>query len=181
MLEILGLRFRLLQCYISAITDIYKQISGKNCFLPKMQLDPTAWKLLSVLQADGRAPLKSLAAAAGLSISATAERLKRLQEAGILRGVHADVDPARAGRPVQAIVGITTQQPHKQALLKALRARPDVLECHHVTGADSYVMTVAVADMAALEALLGDINRWGETRTAIVMSTPIPRRGFQKP
>ena len=146
-----------------------------------MQLDPTAWKLLSVLQADGRAPLKSLAAAAGLSISATAERLKRLQDAGIVRGVHADVDPARAGRPVQASVGITTQQPHKQALLKALRSRPDVLECHHVTGADSYVMTVAVADMAALEALLGDINRWGETRTAIVMSTPIPRRGFQRP
>ena len=82
---------------------------------------------------------------------------------------------------MKAIVGITTQQPHKQALLKALRARPDVLECHHVTGADSYVMTLAVADMAALETFLGDINRWGETRTAIVMSTPIPRRGLQAP
>ena len=146
-----------------------------------MQLDPKAWKLLAALQADGRAPLKSLAAAAGLSIAATAERLKRLQEAGIVRGVHAVVDPARAGRPVQAIVGITTPQPHKQALLKALRARTEVLECHHVTGADSYVMTVAVADMAALEAFLGDINRWGETRTAIVMSTPITRRGVQPP
>ena len=146
-----------------------------------MQLDPKAWQLLADLQTDGRAPLKSLAAAAGLSIAATAERLKRLQEAGVISGVHAVVDPARAGRPVKAIVGITTQQPQKQALLKALRARPDVLECHHVTGADSYVMTVAVADMAALETFLGDINRWGETRTAIVMSTPIPRRGLQAP
>ncbi len=122
-----------------------------------------------------------MAAAAGLSIAATAERLKRLQEAGVISGVHAVVDPARAGRPVKAIVGITTQQPQKQALLKALRARPDVLECHHVTGADSYVMTVAVADMAALETFLGDINRWGETRTAIVMSTPITRRALQAP
>ena len=146
-----------------------------------MQLDPKAWQLLADLQTDGRAPLKSLAAAAGLSIAATAERLKRLQEAGVISGVHAVVDPARAGRPVKAIVGITTQQPQNQALLKALRARPDVLECHHVTGADSYVMTVAVADMAALETFLGDINRWGETRTAIVMSTPIPRRGLQAP
>lgn len=146
-----------------------------------MQLDPKAWQLLAALQADGRAPLKSLAAAAGLSIAATAERLKRLQEAGVISGVHAVVDAARAGRPVKAIVGITTQQPQKQALLKALRARPDVLECHHVTGADSYVMTVAVADMAALETFLGDINRWGETRTAIVMSTPIARRGLQAP
>ena len=146
-----------------------------------MQLDPKAWQLLADLQTDGRAPLKSLAAAAGLSIAATAERLKRLQEAGVISGVHAVVDPARAGRPVKAIVGITTQQPQKQALLKALRARPDVLECHHVTGADSYVMTVAVADMAALETFLGDINRWGETRTAIIMSTPIARRALQAP
>jgi Lrp/AsnC family leucine-responsive transcriptional regulator len=146
-----------------------------------MQLDTKAWKLLAALQADGRAPLKALAAAAGLSIAATAERLTRLQEAGVVRGVHADVDPARAGRPVRAIVGITTAQPHKQALLKALRARAEVLECHHVTGADSYVMTVALPDMGALEAFLGDINRWGETRTAIVMSTPIPRRGLQPP
>ncbi len=146
-----------------------------------MQLDPKAWQLLAALQSDGRAPLKSLAAAAGLSIAATAERLKRLQEAGVISGVHAVVDPARAGRPVKAIVGITTQQPQKQALLKALRTRPDVLECHHVTGADSYVMTVAVADMAALETFLGDINRWGETRTAIVMSTPITRRALQAP
>lgn len=146
-----------------------------------MQLDAKAWKLLAALQADGRAPLKLLAAAAGLSIAATAERLKRLQEAGVVRGVQAVVDPARAGRPVQAVIGITTPQPHKQALLKALRARPEVLECHHVTGADSYLMTVAVTDMAALEAFLGDINRWGETRTSMIMSTPIERRGLRQP
>jgi Lrp/AsnC family transcriptional regulator, leucine-responsive regulatory protein len=146
-----------------------------------IQLDTKAWKLLDALQADGRAPLKTLAEAAGLSIAATAERLRRLQESGVIRGVHADLDPAKAGLPVQAIIGITTGQPHKQALLKALRARTEVLECHHVTGADSYVMSVAVPDMAALESFLGDINRWGETRTAIVMSTPIFRRGLRQP
>ncbi len=146
-----------------------------------LQLDDKAWRLLEALQRDGRAPLKALAAAAGLSIAATAERLRRLQEAGVVRGIHADIDPARAGCGVQAVIGITTPQPHKQALLKALRAMPEVLECHHVTGADSYVMTVAARDMAALERFLGDINRWGETRTAIVMSTPIPRRGIAPP
>lgn len=146
-----------------------------------LQLDTKAWQLLQALQADGRAPLKTLAQAAGLSVAATAERIKRLQDAGIIRGVHADLDPAKVGLPVQAIIGITTAQPHKQALLKALRARSEVLECHHVTGADSYMMTVAVASMAALESFLGDINRWGETRTAIVMSTPIPRRGPSQP
>jgi len=144
-------------------------------------LDEKAWKLLQALQADGRAPLKALAQAAGLSVAATAERLKRLQESGMVRGVHADLDPARMGRPIQALIGITVAQPHKQVFIKALRARAEVLECHHVTGADSYMMTVAVADMAALESFLGDINRWGETRTAIIMSTPIVRRGPRPP
>ena len=146
-----------------------------------LHLDDKAWKLIEALQADGRAPLKTLAEASGLSIAATAERLKRLQASGVVRGVHADLDPARLGLPVQAVIGITVAQPHKQALLKALRSRAEVVECHHVTGADSYLMTVAVADMGALEAFLGDINRWGETRTAIVMSTPIPRRGLRRP
>jgi Lrp/AsnC family leucine-responsive transcriptional regulator len=151
-----------------------------RCMTESIQLDAKAWKLLEALQADGRAPLKTLAEAAGLSIAATAERLRRLQDAGVIRGVHADLDPAKVGLPVQALIGITTAQPHKQALLKALRARAEVLERHHVTGADSYMMRIAVADMAALEAFLGDINRWGETRTAIVMSTPIPRRGMHR-
>lgn len=144
-------------------------------------LDAAAWRLLEALQHDGRAPLKTLAAAAGLSIAATAERLRKLQAAGVVRGVHAEVDAVRAGLPIRAIVGITTAQPHKAALLKALRAKPEVLECHHVTGPDSYVMTVVAADMEALERFLGDINRWGETRTAIVMSSPIPRRGLAPP
>ncbi|MBN9408498.1 MAG: Lrp/AsnC family transcriptional regulator [Burkholderiales bacterium] len=146
-----------------------------------LHTDATAWKLLEALQADGRAPLKTLAAAAGLSVAATAERLKRLQEAGVICGVHAELDAAKLGLGIRAIIGITTAQPHKQALIKALRARSEVLECHHVTGADSYVMSVAVADMGALESFLGDINRWGETRTAIVMSTPIARRGLRRP
>lgn len=146
-----------------------------------LALDAVAWRLLEALQRDGRAPLKTLAAAAGLSIAATAERLRRLQASGVIRGVHAEIDAARAGLPIRAIIGITTPQPHKAALLKALRARPEVIECHHVTGPDSYVMTVVVADMEALEAFIGDINRWGETRTAIVMSSPIPRRGIASP
>ena len=72
-----------------------------------LQLDAKAWQLLMALQEDGRAPLKSLAEAAGLSVPATAERLKRLKESGVVRAVAADVDPAHAGYPVRAIVGIT--------------------------------------------------------------------------
>jgi Lrp/AsnC family leucine-responsive transcriptional regulator len=144
-------------------------------------LDDKAWRLLLALQADGRAPLKALAAAAGLSIPATAERLRRLQEAGVVRGVVAELDPARAGYTVRAIVGITAAEPGKRHLLERLRQAPEVLECHHVAGADSYLMTVVARDLADLERFLGAINGWGETRTSIVFSTPIPRRGLVPP
>lgn len=148
---------------------------------PPPPLDDAAWQLLDALQADARAPLKALATAAGLSVAATAERSKRLQEAGVVRALVADVDPARVGYPVKAIVGITAAQPGKQPLLATLRQAPEVVECHHVAGADSYLMTVVAQSLADLERFLGTINGYGETRTSIVFSTPIERRGLVRP
>lgn len=145
------------------------------------ELDAVGWRLLEALQADGRAPLKSLAASAGLSVAATAERLKRLQEAGVVRGFSVDVDESLAGYPVKAVVGITAGQPGKKALLKILQNSPEVLECHHVAGADSYLLTVVTTSMSDLERFIGTINAYGETRTSIVFSTPIERRGLVKP
>ena len=146
-----------------------------------LQLDPKAWALLMALQKDGRAPLKTLALAAGLSVPATVERLKRLNEAGVVRSVGAELDPALAGYPVRAIVGITVQQPGKKSFIDKLRRAPEVLECHHVAGADSYVMSVVARSLADLERFLASINGFGETRTSIVFSTPIPRRGLVAP
>lgn len=148
---------------------------------PAFQLDQMAWALLMALQADGRAPLKTLALAAGLSVPATVERLKRLKDAGVVRSVSAELDPAALGYPVRAIVSITVQQPGKKAFLDKLRRAPEVLECHHVAGADSYVVTVVARSLEALEQFLSSINGYGETRTSIVFSTPIARRGLVPP
>ena len=149
--------------------------------MDKGELDDIAWRLLRALQTDARAPLKALAQAAGLSVAATAERLKRLQEAGIAQRFAVEVDAVKAGYPVKAIVGITATQPGKKALLDRLRQAPEVLECHHVAGADSYMMTVVATGLADLERFIGTINGYGETRTSIVFSTPIERRGVVPP
>jgi|SRR5215470_13542327 len=145
------------------------------------QLDSAAWRLLDALQSDGRASLKALAASADLSIAATAERIKRLRESGIVRSISASVDTSRAGYPVKAIVGITVTHPGKKPLLDKLRKASEVIECHHVAGADSYLMLVIVPGLAELERFVGTINGYGETRTSIVFSTPIERRGIVKP
>jgi Lrp/AsnC family leucine-responsive transcriptional regulator len=146
-----------------------------------MQLDDKAWKLLLALQQDGRSPLKALAAAAGLSVPATVERLKRLKDAGVVRSIGAEVDAASAGYPVRAIVGITVVQPGTKAFLDKLRRAAEVLECHHVAGADSFLLTVVAQGLEDLERFLASINVYGETRTSIVFSTPIPRRGLVPP
>ncbi|GLU31579.1 Lrp/AsnC family transcriptional regulator [Trinickia caryophylli] len=146
-----------------------------------LQLDAKAWALLMALQEDGRAPLKTLAQAAGLSVPATVERLKRLKESGVVRSIGAELDPELAGYHVRAIVGITVQQPGKKAFLDKLRRAPEVLECHHVAGADSYIVTVVSPSLEELERFLGSINGYGETRTSIVFSTPVPRRGLVAP
>lgn len=145
------------------------------------ELDGAAWRLLGALQLDARAPLKALAEAAGLSVAATAERLKRLQDAGIAQRFTAELDASKVGYPVKAIVGITATQPGKKPLLERLRHAPEVLECHHVAGADSYVMTVVATSLTDLERFIGTINGYGETRTSIVFSTPIERRGLVPP
>lgn len=144
-------------------------------------LDEKAWRRLLSLQRDGRASLKTLAKAAGLSVAATAERVKRLEESGVVQKVGAEVDVKKVGYGVRAIIGITAVQPWKKPLLEKLRLAPEVLECHHVAGADSYIMMVIARDLGDLERFIGTINDFGETRTSIVYSTPIARRMVVKP
>ena len=116
-----------------------------------LQLDDKAWRLLQALQADGRQPLKALAQAAGLSLPATAERIKRLEDAGVITGVRAEVSPAALGYGVRAVVGIHVPQPGKRQLIERLTAMPEVLECHHLTGEHDYLLKVALRNRQDLE------------------------------
>lgn len=146
-----------------------------------MELDARAWKILAAVQRDGRISLKALAAEAGLSLPAVSERLKRLEEAGVVTGYHAEVNVAALGYGVLAMIAMTTPQADKARLLALLRTLPEVTECLHVTGQDSYLLRIVARDIAHLEQLVGTINHYGETRTSIVMSVPIPLRPVAPP
>ena len=101
--------------------------------------------------------------------------MKRLEAAGVIEG-HGPDQSCRGGYPVSALIGITVPQPAKAKFLRLLETIPEVVECHHVTGADSYMMRLAAISMTHLEQLIERINLYGETRTSIVMSTPLPAR-----
>ncbi|WP_116135492.1 Lrp/AsnC family transcriptional regulator [Trinickia diaoshuihuensis] len=144
-------------------------------------MDDLDWKLLALLQCNGRMTYTELARQVGLSVPAVTERVRRLEDAGVIEGYAAHINASAAGYVVTALIAITVQQPAKAKFLRLLETIPEVLECHHVTGADSYIMRLVAASMADLERLIGRINLYGETRTSIVMSTPLPARPLQPP
>jgi len=144
-------------------------------------MDDLDWKLLELLQHNGRMTYTELARHVKLSVPTVTERVKRLEDAGVIEGYVARVNPVAAGYPVSALIGITVAQPAKAKFLKLLETIPEVLECHHVTGADSYVMRLAATSVADLERLIERINLYGETRTSIMMSTPIAARALGRP
>jgi len=144
-------------------------------------MDKLDWKLISLLQRNGRMTYTDLGREVLLSVPTVTERLKRLEEAGVIEGYVARVNPVAAGYAVSAMVGITVQQPAKAKFLKMLETVPEVLECHHVTGADSYLIRLVALNMSDLERLIERINLYGETRTSIVMSTPLASRGVEQP
>lgn len=144
-------------------------------------MDDIDWKIIERLQANGRMTYTELARQVHLSVPAVTERVKRLEEEGVIEGYAARVNPTAAGYPVSAMLAMTVPQPAKARFLKLLGSIPEVLECHHITGADSYIFRVVVASMGDLERLIEKINLYGETRTSIVMSTPIPSRALERP
>ncbi len=145
-----------------------------------MNIDDISWAILRAAQENGRISIKNLAANVGLSVPATSERLKRLEEAGVIDGYSATVSPKAVGYDMMAVIGMTTPRSDKARLVELLTGMPEVIECLHVTGQDSYLLKVIAKDMTHLEAFIESISPYGETRTSIVMSQPIPIRGVQR-
>ncbi|MFL1461659.1 Lrp/AsnC family transcriptional regulator [Roseococcus sp. DSY-14] len=120
-------------------------------------MDEIDRKILLAVQADGAAGLAEIAKAAGLSVSATAERQKRLEERGLIRGWHAALDPALVGVPLLAFLRLD-MRPGKEetAFRRLVRKQEAVLECHQLTGEWSYLLKLRVPGIAALDALIAE-------------------------
>lgn len=133
-------------------------------------------RLLAQLGANARAPLKTLAAAIGLSSPTTAERLRRLEERGAIRGYTIDVDAAQLGLPIQALVRIRPLPGRNPRVRDALKAAPEVVECDKVTGDDCYVARLFVGSMEELDEVVERFAEDAATSTAIVKGQIVSRR-----
>ncbi len=148
---------------------------------PEKLLDDTGWQILRILQENARLSFAEVGRRVGLSLPAVSERVRRLEEAGIIRGYRAEVDPAKIGLPLTVFVRLITT-PQQYPRVRALVAeRAGILECHHVTGSDSFILKIVIGSMAELEELLGELSFCGQTVTSIVLSSMTTRSSLDRP
>ncbi|KQX57423.1 MULTISPECIES: Lrp/AsnC family transcriptional regulator [unclassified Streptomyces] len=142
--------------------------------------DATDWRILEALQSEGRASFAELARTVSMSPSAVTERVRRLEEAGVIAGYTAIVDQDRLGLPILAFVRLRYPHGNYKPFHDLIDTTPEVLEAHHVTGDDCFVLKVAARSMKHLEEITGKISTLGAVTTSVVYSSPLPRRSLSR-
>lgn len=140
------------------------------------ELDEVDWALLELLQTDGRLSFAELGRRVNLSPPSVAERVRRLEAEGVIRGYHADVDPATVGLPVLAIARVRYPAGGLDSLGEIVAARPEIVECHHVTGDDCFIVKIVARSITHLEEIANSVARSGSLSTSVVYSTPLQQR-----
>src|SRR5215510_6323258 len=143
-------------------------------------LDPIDYKLLDLLQQDARMTQLEMAAEVGLSQPAVAERMRKLEQEGVITGYSARVDGKKLGKDIIAFIGVRIEHPrYNEGFGKRILTVPDVLECHRITGPDSYLLKVVTEDTQSLDRLITDILRHipGVTRTLTTVVTSSIKEG----
>jgi Lrp/AsnC family leucine-responsive transcriptional regulator len=141
-------------------------------------IDKTDRRILEELQADARVTLAELGRRVGLSAPSVGDRMRRLEDSGVIRGYRAEIDPRALGYELGAVIRI---RPHARQIPKVAEIAGDsreVVECQRITGDDCFVMRLHVRDVEHLEEVLDRFTPFGQTTTSIVQSAPVPARGI---
>ena len=144
------------------------------------ELDEIDLKILALLQEHCKLPLAKIGQRVGLSAPAVIERIKKLEENGVITGYTALLDARKLGCDITAFIGVLTSHPRGIAdVEQQIASRPEVLECHHVTGSYTLLLKVKTANPTTLETLISDlryIEGVSRTETMVVLSTHTERQ-----
>ena len=141
-------------------------------------LDLNGRKLLDELQNNARLSVAELGRRIGLSPTATGERLRQMEEAGILHGYTVEIDREALGLEVMAFIRMSCGGQNYPRLLDYVQSLEEVRECHHLTGGDDFLLKVTTTSMAHLEALIEALLPYGNPVTSLVLSSPVERRRY---
>lgn len=139
-------------------------------------IDDIDRQILACLAEDARLSLKVLSGKVGLSSPSTAERLKRLEEKGVIQGYGARINLAALGYSLQALVRVKPLPGMLHKVEKMIQALPECIECDKVTGEDCFVMRLVVRSIDQLDVVLDGLADYAQSNTSIVKSSPVSRR-----
>jgi Lrp/AsnC family leucine-responsive transcriptional regulator len=148
---------------------------------PDIRLDEIDWRILEELQQEGRVSYTELGRRVALTPPAVAERVRRLEEAGVIKGFHADVDASRVGFPITAFVRWTSSGPDCAHLGEVAKEIPEIVECNRITGETSYILKILARSVGHLEELIDGLMPYGSTITSVVLSSPVVHRPIGQP
>ncbi len=146
-----------------------------------IEVDQIDVRILELLQEDGRITVSELSKALNLSRPSVAERLHRMEERNVIAGFTARVSPFGVGRDVLVIMEIGQLNVACHKFEDFIASDPDVIECHRVTGAVSYIMKAAVASMTQLEVLVDRLIPFGRVSASVILSSPVKFRPMLPP
>ena len=139
-------------------------------------LDATDQAILTRLVAHARTSTAELARVVGLSAPSVAERVRRLEEAGVIRGDRAEIAPECMGYPISVWLRIRPVPGQLENVVGIIQKTPEITECDRVTGDDCFVARAHVASVAELERVIDRIIPYAMTNTSVIQSSPVPRR-----
>lgn len=140
------------------------------------ELDAIDREVLAFLADNARIPMKDLAQKVGLSAPSAAERVRRLEEAGVLLGYTIRVSPTALGLPIGVFIRVRPMPGELSRVAALLASKPEVVQCDRVTGDDCFVAKAFVSSVDELERLIDDLLPFATTNTALIQSSPVPLR-----
>ncbi len=142
-------------------------------------LDDIDRNILTELQVDARTSFAELGRRVGLTTPAVIERVRKLEDAGIITGYRAEIDTSKVGFPITAFVRMSITGVDYSHIIEVAQESSEVLECHRGTGGDSFIMKVAVASVEHLQEVIDRLTPYGITTTTIVLSSPVRKRNIE--
>jgi Lrp/AsnC family leucine-responsive transcriptional regulator len=142
----------------------------------RLRLDDTDRRIVGELASDGRVSFAELGRRVSLSAPAVAERVQRLETAGVITGYRAEIDPRALGYALTAIIRIKPAAGQLPRIPELAAEIPEIGECHRITGEDCFFLTVHLRSIDDLGPLLDRFLVYGETTTSLINASPIPRR-----
>ena len=141
------------------------------------KLDATDWTILAELQTDARLSFAELGRRIGMSSPAVQERVRKLEDYGIIEGYRAVINLPKAGLPIVAFIRVgNLPGVDESRIRKVVTSMTEVLECHHITGQDCFLVKIAATSIPHLEQLIGRFSEFTHTVTTIVLSSPVQNR-----